>query len=301
MSSTDDKELNVRIDNDSLKFMVTDIILCARNITLALSLVVLPIVVQAASYQTYVIHTYGGDALLPAVRQQLSTSNDGGSVATYQDKLVLRTTAANYQAVQQLLMQIDGQPQALTVAVRVGNNGTSQSSIQQGRVIISNRGIQGTGIVNQRNSQQQNNSLYQVQTLSGSAASISTGTLYSLTQSYQANIYPNYYRPAGQIIIQQQVLLPTTQGIQVTPRLLSNGQVEVKLTQVEEELVKPNLHYNQNRAIQSQTLNSTIIVPRGQWVDIGQITQDRQNQSSGYGNNRSNISSTSAPISLLVQ
>lgn len=265
------------------------------------SLALAPMVAQAAPYQTYVIHTYGGDALLPSVRQQLNNSRDGGTVATYQDKLVLQTTAANYQAVQHLLTQIDTQPQAVTVAVRVGNTGSSQSNIQQGQVIISNRGIQGTGVINQRNSQQQNSSLYQVQTLSGSAASISTGTLYSLTQHYAANIYPSYNRPVGQIIIQQQVLLPTVQGIAVTPRVLPNGQVEVKLSQVEEKLVKGTSRYNQNSAVQGQRLNSTIIVPRGQWVTIGEINQSNQNQSSSYGGNRNSITSNSAPIQLLVQ
>ena len=205
----------------------------ARPIAFALSLTVVPIAVKAAAYQTYVIHTYGGESLLPAVRQQLSASRDGGTVSIYQDKLVLHTTAANYQKVQQLLSQIDGQPQALTVAVRVGNSSQSQGNSQQGQVIISNRGIQGAVMINQRNSQQQGNNLYQVQTLSGSAASISTGTLYSLNQTYIANSYPTYNRPSGQIIIQQQVLLPTTQGIAVTPRLLPNGQVEVTLCQVE--------------------------------------------------------------------
>src|SRR5699024_5557225 len=184
----------------------TKIISYTCPIAFTLSLTVLPIVVQAAAYQTYVIHTYGGESLLPAVRQELSSSRDGGTVSTYQDKLVLHTTAANYQKVQQLLSQIDGQPQALTVAVRVGNSRQSQGNIQQGQVIISNRGIQGAGIINQRNSQQQSNNLYQVQTLSGSAASISTGMLYSLNQSYIANSYPTYKRLAGQIIIQQQVL-----------------------------------------------------------------------------------------------
>ena len=70
---------------------------------LTLSVILLPIFAQAAPFQTYVIATYGGDTLLPAVRQQLSGSPDGGSVTTYQDKLVLNTTPANYQAVQQLL------------------------------------------------------------------------------------------------------------------------------------------------------------------------------------------------------
>lgn len=159
-----------------------------RQTAFALTLTALPLAVQAASnqssYETYVIHTYGGEALLPAVRQQLNSSRDGGTVAVYQDKLVIHTTASNYQAVQQLLAQIDRQPQALTVSVRVGNNSSSQSNIQQGQVIISNRGIQGAGIINQSSSQQQGNNLYQVQTLSGSAASISTGTLYSLNQTH---------------------------------------------------------------------------------------------------------------------
>lgn len=265
------------------------------------SLALAPMVAQAATYQTYVIDTYGGDALLPTVRQQLNNSQDGGSVATYQDKLVLQTTAANYQAVRQLLTQIDTQPQAVTVAVRVGNTDNRQSNIQQGRVIISNRGIQGTGVINQRNSQQQNSSLYQVQTLSGSAASISTGTLYSLTQNYAANTYPSNHRPVGQIIIQQQVLLPTTQGVAVTPRLLPNGQVEVKLSQVEEKLTRSNSSHNQNPAIKSQKLNSTIIVPRGQWVTIGQISQNSQHQDSSYAGNHQINSSNDAPIQLLVQ
>ncbi|MGP5336796.1 hypothetical protein [Psychrobacter maritimus] len=282
-------------------------IIYTRPIAFTLSLTVLPIAVQAAVYQTYVIHTYGGESLLPAVRQQLNASRDGGTVSTYQDKLVLHTTAANYQAVQQLLSQIDGQPQALTVAVRVGNSSQSQGNIQQGQVIISNRGIQGTGVINQRSSQQQGNNLYQVQTLSGSAASISTGTLYSLNQTYIANSYPNYpiyHGPSGQIVIQQQVLLPTTQGIAVTPRLLPNGQVEVTLTQVEEQLVRANPSYNRygyNNSVQGQRLNSTIIVPRGQWVNIGQISQNNQSQSSGYGSNRVISISNSVPISLLVQ
>ncbi|MDN3447461.1 hypothetical protein QL886_07410 [Psychrobacter sp. APC 3281] len=277
----------------------------------ALSLAVLPITVQASTSQTYVIHTYGGASLLPAVRQQLNSSADGGTVTTYQDKLVLRTTARNYQAVQQLLSQIDRQPQALTVAVRVGNSSSGQGSIQQGQVIITNRGIQGAGVISQRSSQQQGNNLYQVQTLSGNAASISTGTLYSLTQTYNANKYSTYHRSANnnfkpQIVIQQQILLPTTQGIAVTPRLLPNGQVEVQLSQVEESLVQPNSSYNQmsstnntnraSNAIRGQRLNSTMILPRGQWVTIGQISQNSISSTSNSSRNTNN----SVPISLRI-
>lgn len=299
--------------NDSVLSTSTMTARIHKSLLLILSALIMPLAAQAATYQTYVIHTYGGEALLPAVRQQLNNSRDGGSAATYQDKLVLQTTAANYQAVQQLLKQIDGQPQALTVAVRVSNNRTNQSNIQQGQVIISNRGLQGSGIISQSNQQQHNNSAYQVQVLSGSAASISTSTLYALTQSYSVNHYPTYQRPAAQIIIQQQILLPTTQGISVTPRLLSNGQVEVTLSQMEEKRVTvnsaypnyPNQHhqnrYSQNSAIQGQRLNSTLIVPRGQWITIGQLSQNSQNQSSSYGSHSTSSHSNSVPIQLLVQ
>ncbi|WP_201580651.1 hypothetical protein [Psychrobacter glacincola] len=277
--------------------------LYGSQIAFALNLTVVPIVAQAATYQTYVIDTYGGDALLPAVRQQLNNSRDGGTVTTYQDKLVLHTTAANYQAVQQLLTQIDGQPQALTVAVRVGNNSSVQGNIQQGQVIISNRGIQGSGIIHQSNSQQQTNNLYQVQTLSGSAASISTGTLYALNQTSDVNSYTNYKSPSAQIVIQQQVLLPTTQGIMVTPRLLPTGQVEVTLSQVEEKLARSysTSQKNSNHAIQGQRLDTTIIIPRGQWVTIGQISQSSQNQRASYGSNRTIDSTKNIPIWIMVQ
>jgi len=291
---------------------------CTTNLAslsaFALSLAVLPISVQASTSQTYVIHTYGGASLLPAVRQQLNSSADGGTVTTYQDKLVLRTTARNYQAVQQLLSQIDRQPQALTVAVRVGNSSSEQGNTQQSQVIITNRGIQGAGVISQRSSQQQGNNLYQVQTLSGSAASISTATLYSLTQTYNTNNHSTYHRSANdnfkpQIVIQQQILLPTTQGIAVTPRLLPSGEVEVQLSQVEESLVQPNSPYNQmsstdnstssaSNPVRGQRLNSTMIVPRGQWVTIGQISQ---NSSSSTSNGSRTINNNnSVPISLRV-
>ena len=273
-----------------------------------LSVAVMPIVghtvTNQSRSQTYVIPTYGGDALLPAVRQLLSTSRDGGTVATYQGKLVLQTTPANYQAVQQLLAQIDSQPQALTVSVRVGNDSRTQYDNQQGQVVITSRGIQGTGIISQRNNQRQGSSLYQVQTLSGSAASIGTSTLWSLAQSY----YPTasvYSRPLGQIIIPQQVLLPTIQGISVTPRPLPSGQVEVKLSQVEERLARSNSSYNRyamsSNSIQGQSLNSTIIVPRGQWVTIGQIVQNSQNQQAGGRGYGATNNYNSVPSSLLVQ
>ena len=92
-----------------------------------------------AAYQTYVIHTYGGASLLPSVRQTLASY--GGSASFYQDKLVLRTTPTGYQAVQNLLGQIDGVPQSLRVSVRVGQTGDQTGTIRQGQIVITNNSL----------------------------------------------------------------------------------------------------------------------------------------------------------------
>jgi len=249
---------------------------------------------NTTNYQTYVIHTYGGEALLPAVRQQLAGT--GSTAAVYQDRLILRTTPSGYQAVQQLLSQIDGVPQAITVAVRVGKQGTSSGAIQQNRIIINNNGIQGYGNYGSQTQSSQASSFYQVQTLSGKPASISTSTLLSLAQPLFIQQRSAYNRPSTLIVIQGQTLVTSSQGIAVTPRLLPNGQVQVSLNQVEEQLTN-----NRRAAIDSQRLNTTITLPKGQWVTIGSIRQSNQGTGSGVGSGWLQSSQYEYPIEIQVQ
>ena len=252
---------------------------------------------STANYQTYVIHTYGGEDLLPAVRQQLAGT--GSTAAIYQDRLILRTTPNGYQAVQQLLAQIDGVPQALTVSVRVGKQGNSSGTIQQNRIIINNNGIQGYGNYGSQTQNNQGSSFYQVQTLSGKPASISTSTLLSLAQplfiQQHNNGYP-YGRPPGLIIIQGQTLVTASQGIAVTPRLLPNGQVQVGLRQVEEQLTN-----NRRAPIDSQRLDTTVTLTKGQWITIGSIRQSNQGTGSGNGTGWSQNNQSEYPIEIRVQ
>lgn len=281
----------------------------ARGLSWAIIMVtiVLSLPAQAAAlsaresvnaYQTYVIATYGGASLLPAVQQQLAGT--GSSVSIYQDKLVLRTTPRGYQAVQQLLRQIDGVPQTLTVSVRVGNQSASNGSIQQSQVIITSHGervnIGGYGRYGSQSQTQQGNSLYQVQTLSGRSASIGTDTLLSLATPYVGTIYNRYGQRAGSIWIAGQTLTTASQGIAVTPRVLPNGQVEVALNQVESKITT-----NQMAPIHTQRLNSFVTVPRGQWVNIGYVSQDQQQYNGGWSSATSNSMQASYPIQIMVQ
>ena len=242
--------------------------------------------VATAQYQTYVIDTYGGASLIPVVRQQLDDISAGGSVSIYQDKLVLRTTPVGYQAVQQLLSQIDTTPQPVLVTVRVGSIINSSNNINQGQVHINQRGVFVNGQFGNQQTSEQQNSLYQVQTLSGKPASISTNTLLSLAHPSQY-IYTggNQGRYGGQsgylIQISGQTLIDSSQGITVIPRLLPNGQVEVQLTQIQDKLTG-----NQQSPIHSQQLNASISVAKGEWITVGSISQsaDSASHTSSYVN-----------------
>lgn len=262
---------------------------------LAVSSLSLPLMaVGAQPYQTYVIDTYGGADLLPAVRQQLSGT--GSSASVYQDKLVLRTTLQGYEAVQQLLRQIDGAPQALTVSVRVGRQANSTSRIQQSRVIITSDGervnVGGYGRFGEQAQSQQGSSLYQVQTLSGKPASIQTSTLLSLSAPVAATTYNRWGQVTGSIWIQGRQLATAAQGIKVTPKVLPNGQVQVDVSQIEDQVTT-----SARAPIDSQRLTTLLAVPRGQWVTIGQIEQsnDHTSRSSSSSQQRS------YPIELMVQ
>ncbi|WP_230656251.1 hypothetical protein [Psychrobacter sp. I-STPA10] len=244
-----------------------------------------------AQYQTYVIDTYGGESLIPTVQQQLDNVSAGGSVSVYQDKLVLRTTPKGYQSVKQLLSKIDTVPQPVLVAVRVGTTTNGTKNIQQGQVYIDQSGILVNGqFANQQSSGQQN-SLYQVQTLSGKAASISTNTLWSLTQASRQYTYGSIKENRPQIQIYGQTLVNSTQGVAVTPRLLADGQVEIGLKQIEDKLTG-----NQRLPLKSQQLNTTVIIPKGQWVTIGEVVQNTQRSN----NNNQYEASTQQPIQIKI-
>ena len=102
---------------------------------------------------------------------------------------MLRTTPTGYQAVQNLLGQIDGVPQSLRLSVRVGQTSDQTGTIRQGQIVITNNSIGGYGRYGSNQRQAQSNNVYQVQTLSGSSAQLGTGTLVSLAQPYITTAY----------------------------------------------------------------------------------------------------------------
>lgn len=253
------------------------------------SVLVMPSASAEESMQTYVVHTYGGADLIPAVRQQLQGTNS--TVSSYQDKLVLMTTPSSYAQVQKLLQQIDNIPEVLHVSVRVGNQSTSKGVVNQSRIILggqigksSDVRVSGQGRFGSYNRHREQNSTYQVKTLSGKPATISTGTLTSLTQNYVSTQYKSYDRPSRTIFIQGQKLVPSVQGIKVTPKVLNNGQVQVSLNQQNDM----SLH-NGHTLVNTQSLSNNMVVSRGTWVTVGSVNQSSSSLGNGWQGQMSDV------------
>ncbi|WP_201534223.1 hypothetical protein [Psychrobacter ciconiae] len=247
---------------------------------------------QAASLQTFVIDSYGGAALVAPVQALLNQSPNGGRVTSYQDKLIVTTTHQNYQAVTNLLAQIDEQPKPLIINVRVGGDGSQSGQINQGQVIINQRGIFAQGGSYQQSNQSQSTQSYQVQTLSGYPASLSTATILALSPQFGQ-------RSAHQIVINQIGLVTAAQGIKVTPMLLNNNQVEVMLQQNNDKVIQGAKF--SAPMIQQQSLASTLIVSRGTWQKIGDIQQSQITSQSTFGKSGQFSQSSNIPIWLMVQ
>ena len=261
----------------------------------AFSLLAVTVMLQpakAASSQTFVIDSYGGAALVAPVQELLNQRPNGGRVISYQDKLIVTTTADNYQAVKNLLSQIDQQPKPLIINVRVGGDSRQFSQVKQGQVIINQRGISAQGGAYQHSNQAQSSQSYQVQTLSGYPASLSTATILALSPQFGQ-------RSAHQIIIHQIGLISATQGIKVTPRLLNNNQVEVMLQQNNDKVIQGAKF--SAPMIQQQSLASTLIVSRGTWQKIGDIQQSQITSQSTFGKSGQFSQSSNIPIWLMVQ
>ncbi len=285
------------------------------------------------AYRTYVIATFAGAELLPSVQQQLNSTPGGGSVSVYQDKLVLRTTPAGYHAVNLLLNQIDQAPQPIKITVQVGQIINSTADTQQGRIVMSKNPnidsskriinkrltnhqasnnpyqIEAYGSINRYSSAQQRNSRYQVSTLSGKPATIGISTLLSLAPSV------TYYgQRMGYIRLNNQLTIQATSGISVTPRILRDNRVQLTIRQVEAMLaadgVKHGLSENHSEnhgdgvigigRVDTQQLATTLIVPFGQWVTIGEVSQSQQGFTTDNFGSRANNRTQTLPIQIKI-
>lgn len=244
-------------------------------------------VASVSHANTYVVDTLGGSALQPIVQHQLDQLPNGGNVMVYQERLIISTTPANYAKISQFIRQIDQLPQTLTVAVRVGENGSNYQNTGYGNIGVINSQVYVNGQWQNSQSQTSGNHLYQVQTISGKPASI------GLEQILQTpTIIVNGYKRAYPQVYIGNTLLSANQGINVIPTALSNGQIQVQIAQANDTFGRL---YGQT-VVNGQNLAAHVTLYPNQWTTIGYVNNASQTNGT-YGGYSQNLQT---PIQIMV-
>lgn len=227
----------------------------------------------ANTLNTYVVESYGGEALLPSIRPMLAA---GGSVQSYQNRLIIRTTASNYLQVRQLLKQIDKLPSNLRISLKVAEKSQQKQQHVGADVVITAKkgGVQAGGRIDYTQNHHRNRSadVYHINALSGSAASISAGTLQRFANGFWG-----------------QSVLPVTKGVDILPTLLPNNQVNIKVSQYHygNKPVQPHVS---SVALSTQRSQTELNIPMGVWHHFGGIDQKSHFSShTGYTKQQSNL------------
>lgn len=228
----------------------------------------------ANTLNTYVVESYGGTALLPSIRPMLAA---GGSVQSYQNRLIIRTTASNYLQVRELLKQIDKLPNNLRISLKVAEKSQqAQQNLGADVVIAASKGsVQAGGRINYSHKHENHSGtdVYQIKALSGSAASISAGTLQQFANGFWG-----------------QSVLSVTKGIDVLPTLLPNNQVNIKINQYHYGNNPQIKHTEATTALNTQRSQTELNVPVGVWQHFGSIDQQSHFRShTGYSKQQQNL------------
>lgn len=225
--------------------------------------------------------------LIQVIQPHLGSSE---SVSGLDNKLVLRLDAANRQAILDLIHQLDKRPSQLLVSVRQaadqqsshidagvsGRYRTGKGSVQVGN---DDRPLSGRIIQHQTKSDTGNTQ--QVRVMDGQPASFQVGQLVPVPGG-------SAHTPDGFILHEGIYYQEVVTGFYVRPRI-TGERVRLEVSPQQQSL-------QSDGSIAVQSVNTIIEGRLGEWLDIGQVVEDfNQNQSGllSYGNiqgrNRSRV------------
>lgn len=222
-----------------------------------------------ASLNTYTLETrYQPAETFVSVLKPLVAAN--GTVTTFNNVLIIKTTSDNYQELTQLINQLDKPAKQLLISVR---NNSQQSSTHDGfdsqaRIKIGNTTISNTHptpdknrvVIRRGTLANQNNGVKQVRTVEGHPAFIQIGQQIPVKEHSN---YGNYHES-------RTYYKNVTEGFYITVRV-NGSQAHIQL----------NSHNNrvnpyQQQTINTQQTNTSFTAPLGQWVNFGGITNNSQ-------------------------
>jgi type II secretory pathway component GspD/PulD (secretin) len=237
------------------------------------------------------------EEILPVIRPLVG---DNGTASAMQNNLIIRTSPANMAEIEQIISTLDTARQNLKITVSRNKNlsASGSSADVSGRKRIGNVTIESASgrqiirdgvalnIENQQSKSNIANTQY-IQVIDGEKAFISVGQSIPYTQEWVAltQRYVSIQRTT------QFVTIDT--GFAVRPRTIGN-QVELEITPRFSQL-------NQRGIIDFETLTTVIRTNRGEWVDLANIMQQKDDVSRAIFNWQTNYQASSSQLLIKVE
>ena len=241
-------------------------------------------------------HRFAED-ILPAI---LPLVGSEGTASAMQNNLIIRTSSENMSEIEQMISTLDTARQNLKITVNRNKNISSDRSKTEvavrkrvGNIVVeteSSRRIVRDGaalnIGNQRNSSNNSNSQF-IQVIDGEKAFISVGQSIPYTQEWisMTHRYSSTQRTTEFVTIDT--------GFAVRPRAIGN-LVELEITPRFSQL-------NQRGFIDFETLSTTIRADRGEWVNLADIMQQKDDISRAILGWQSNYQSSNSQLFIKVE
>jgi len=241
-------------------------------------------------------HRFAED-ILPAIQPLVGS---GGTVSAMQNNLIIRTSSENMAEIEQIISTLDTARQNLKITVNRNKNISSDGSRTEvavrkriGNVVVeteSSRRIIRDGaavtIGNQQNNSSSSNSQF-IQVIDGEKAFISVGQSIPYTQEWISltHRYSSTQRTT------QFVTIDT--GFAVRPRAIGN-QVELEITPRFSQL-------GQRGTIDFETLTTTIRASRGEWVNLADIMQQKDDISRAILGWQSNYQASNSQLLIKIE
>lgn len=251
----------------------------------------------ATEFKIFTLQHRFAEDILPMIRPLVGNE---GTASAMQNNLIIRTTPANMAEIEQIISTLDTARQNLKITVNRNKNiSTSGNSTEvSGRKRIgnatietsSNRRIIRDGVALDIESQQSNRSIGNtqfIQVIDGEKAFISVGQSVPYTQEWVTltQRYASVQRTT------QFVTIDT--GFAVRPRTIGN-QVELEITPRFSQL-------NQRGIIDFETLSTTIRTNRGEWIDLANIMQQKDDVSRAILGWHTNYQTSNSQLLIKVE
>lgn len=203
--------------------------------------------------------------------------------------LIVKTTPARIENLRQVIRQLDAQQHNLVISVLQNSHKTAEQLNAEAGLSISSRGVRFDGFQADTRDIERRHLAQQLRTLEGQAAhiqigqirQIDTAVLYAPGYGYPDNGGNSQspspqngyaYPPAGGVQRQPQ---EASSGFAAIPRLLNDNEVVIDIAPWSERFLS-------NGRLANQSVQTSIKARLGEWVDIGGLAQQQQENNQGY-------------------